>query len=78
MRRLRRRIDICLHPRHVARTLAIALVVGTWLTLFNHGDLVLSTGFDHGLAAKVLLNYATPFVVSNWGLLARADAGGGE
>ncbi len=45
----------------------IALVVGTWLSLMNQGD-VLLTGTVPWI--KILLNYATPFTVASLGFLA--------
>lgn len=58
-------------PVHLRRTLLIAFAVGTWLNLFNHGDTLLAGAWSVRLAAKLALNYLTPFVVSNIGLLAR-------
>jgi hypothetical protein len=45
----------------------IALVVGTWLSLMNQGELI-----AHGTVPwiKILLNYVTPFVVASLGFLA--------
>jgi hypothetical protein len=40
------------------------------LNLFNHGDELLHGAMDAHLAIKLILNYLTPFVVSNFGLLA--------
>jgi len=57
-------------PVHLKRTLLIAFVVGSWLNLFNHGDELLRGAFNAQLAIKLALNYLTPFVVSNFGLLA--------
>ena len=59
----------CARPRHLRRTSTIALVVGSWLTLFNQGDVLTSGHVDSVLLIKVLLNYLTPFVVANFGLL---------
>lgn len=58
-------------PVHLRRTLLIAFAVGTWLNLFNHGDALVAGAWSLRLAAKLVLNYLTPFVVSNVGLLAR-------
>lgn len=58
-------------PVHLKRTLLIAFVIGTWLNLFNHGDELARGALSLALLAKVALNYLTPFVVSNAGLLAR-------
>ncbi|MDN5924903.1 MAG: hypothetical protein L0H70_07880 [Xanthomonadales bacterium] len=62
---------VVLTPVHLRRTLLIAFVVGTWLNLFNHSDDFLQGAISLQLAGKVVLNYLTPFVVSNIGLLAR-------
>ncbi len=45
----------------------IALVVGTWLSLMNHGEAILRGEIPW---ARVFLNYATPFVVASLGFLA--------
>ena len=57
-------------PVHLKRTLLIAFVVGSWLNLFNHGDVLLHGAMSAHLAVKLVLNYLTPFIVSNFGLLA--------
>lgn len=57
-------------PVHLKRTLLIAFVIGTWLNLFNHGDELLRGAFGAHLAIKLALNYLTPFIVSNAGLIA--------
>ncbi|TJY55958.1 hypothetical protein E4T66_20390 [Sinimarinibacterium sp. CAU 1509] len=56
-------------PTHLRRTGTISLVVGTWLTAFNQGDALLSSGLSSMLGLKIFLNYLTPFVVANLGLL---------
>lgn len=57
-------------PVHLKRTLLIAFAVGSWLNLFNHGDELLRGVMNAHLAVKLALNYLTPFIVSNFGLLA--------
>lgn len=57
-------------PVHLKRTALIAFVVGSWLNLFNHGDELIHGVMNAHLAGKLVLNYVTPFVVSNIGLLA--------
>jgi hypothetical protein len=57
-------------PVHLNRTALIALAVGTWLNLFNHADELIKGVMNVHLAGKLALNYLTPFVVSNIGLLA--------
>lgn len=62
-------------PVHLKRTLLIAFVIGTWLNLFNHGDEFAHGVMNAALLGKLVLNYLTPFVVSNAGLLARTRHG---
>ncbi|MGN6312399.1 MAG: hypothetical protein ACTHMO_01410 [Rhodanobacteraceae bacterium] len=69
--RARELVAIALRPVHLRRTALLALVVGTWLTAFNHGDELWRDGLDARLDAKIALDYLTPFIVSNVGLLAR-------
>lgn len=64
-------LKICVQPTHLTRTGTITLVVGTWLTLFNHGDYIMAGQIRPRLWFKIFLNYLTPFVVSNLGLLSR-------
>jgi len=61
---------VVIAPVHLKRTLLIAFVVGTWLNLFNHGDELLRGVMNAQLAGKLVLNYLTPFIVSNAGLVA--------
>lgn len=68
---MRRIFESVLHPAHLRRTGLIAFLVGTWLTAFNQGDVILAGGFDFGVIVKITLNYFTPFVVANLGLLSR-------
>lgn len=70
---VRRSVAVCLHSQHLKRTCSISLLVGTWLTLFNQGDVLLAMDLTPALAGKIVLNYLTPFVVSNWGLISRKD-----
>ncbi len=60
---------ICLYPPHQRRTATIGLVVGTWLTLVNQGNLLWAGRVTASIGLKILLNYLTPFVVANLGLL---------
>jgi hypothetical protein len=77
---LREAIRICAEREHLRRTIRIALVVGTLLTLINQLDVILR-GDATGLTwVKAGLNYCVPFVVSNLGLLAGkpGEAGSGS
>jgi hypothetical protein len=67
----RRTMTVVLDPPHLRRTLLIALVVGSWLTVINLGDQWWQGPRDGVLCLRSLLNMLTPFVVANLGLLAR-------
>lgn len=69
MNRVINSLKVCLERSHIVRTAGIALVVGTWLTLFNHATTLL--GLDLALWVRVVLNYLTPLAVANWGLISR-------
>jgi hypothetical protein len=73
---LRESLKICFRREHLSRTVKIALVVGTILTLINQLDVIVKGNADTLTWVKCGLNYCVPFVVSNLGLLAgkRADA----
>jgi hypothetical protein len=64
-------LKVCCRWSHLKATGGIALFVGTWLTFVNQADVIAAQGFDKTLLVKIALNYLTPFVVSNLGLLAR-------
>jgi hypothetical protein len=73
---LRAALRICFRREHLRRTIKIALVVGTILTLINQLDIILKGNADTLTWVKCGLNYCVPFIVSNLGLLAgkRAEA----
>ncbi len=56
-------------PRHLWRTLLITLLVGVWLSLFNEGMVLFDGPWDFQLVSKVFLNFLTPFIVANLGLV---------
>jgi hypothetical protein len=51
----------------VRRCVKVAAVVGTILTLINHGDTVLAGDVTPLLMAKICLNYVVPFLVCSAG-----------
>ncbi|MGJ8668949.1 MAG: hypothetical protein ACSHXK_05600 [Oceanococcus sp.] len=61
-------------PAHLRRTGLIALLVGSWLTAINVGDQIILAQWSGGLLLKIAMNYLTPFVVANMGLLSRDQA----
>ncbi len=63
-------LRICFKREHLRRTVMIALVVGTILTLINQLDIIVKGNADTLTWVKSGLNYCVPFVVSNLGLLA--------
>lgn len=69
---LRGLLQVCLRPAHLSRTGGVSILVGTWLTVVNHG-MLWAEGVSIVLALKIFLNYVTPFVVANAGLLSRID-----
>lgn len=71
LRAISRTLAVCAAPRYLRRTATIGVVVGTWLTFMNHGDALLYGSPSWELTTRVALNYLTPFVVSNLGLLSR-------
>jgi len=60
---------VCLAPRNLRSTLAVAAVVGTLLVLINQLDVVMNGGFGPRFWLKAGLTYLVPFLVSNYGLV---------
>jgi hypothetical protein len=63
-------LRIVFRREHLRRTVTIALVVGTILTLINQLDVILKGDATVLTWLKCALNYCVPFIVSNLGLLA--------
>ncbi|MBI3042281.1 MAG: hypothetical protein HYY78_05595 [Betaproteobacteria bacterium] len=64
-------LNVCCRWEHLRATGGVALLVGSWLTLVNQADIIAAQGVDAVILLKVVINYLTPFVVSNIGLLVR-------
>jgi hypothetical protein len=60
---------VCLHPGHLRKTVAVALIVGTLLFFINQFDVVLAGHASTLTWLKVGLTYVVPFCVSNYGVL---------
>ena len=73
--RLAQLVKLCGQPQHLRRTVTIAVIVGSWLTLFNQGEALWAAQASFALLLKVFLNYLTPFVVANLGLLSSVKKG---
>lgn len=73
---------LCLAPSTLRRTLKIALIVGTLLSLINQGDIILAGQANVLTWVRVLANYVIPWAVSSVGFLSaragRATAGSGR
>jgi hypothetical protein len=67
---VRQALRICFRREHLRRTVKIALVVGTILTLINQLDVIVKGDATTITWVKAGLNYCVPFIVSNLGLLA--------
>jgi hypothetical protein len=61
------------------RTVTVALVVGTLLTVINQGDRLVSGDADLVVALRIAANYLIPWVVSSIGYIsARRAASAGD
>ena len=58
-------MDLAFSDETPKKAFFTALVVGTVLTVINHGDVILSGNYPPPL--KVLLTYCVPFCVTTWG-----------
>jgi hypothetical protein len=67
---IRDALRICFRRELLRRTITIALVVGTILTLINQLDVIVKGDANTLTWIKCGLNYCVPFIVSNLGLLA--------
>ena len=57
------------------RTITIALIVGTVLTLINQLDRILAGEITTGVKLKIAANYAVPWIVSSVGYISARRAG---
>ena len=64
--------DALRHPPMVRRSLTVALVVGSLLTLLNQGDILLAGNWNNDLFWKIPLTYCVPFCVATFGALSNA------
>ena len=59
------------HPM-LRRSLVVAIVVGTILTVLNQGDIIFSGSWKGDLYWKVPLTYCVPFCVATYGALSNS------
>jgi len=64
-----------MHRPLVARSLIIALIVGTILTAINQGNVILGGDASAALAWKIPLTYAVPYCVATVGALLNSRVG---
>ena len=57
------------HMPMVRRSLKVAVVVGSVLTLLNQGDTLFSGAWPNALYWKIPLTYCVPFLVATFGAL---------
>jgi hypothetical protein len=60
------------HRSMVRRSLMVALVVGSLLTLLNQGDVLFAGSWKSTLYWKIPLTYCVPFCVATYGSLSNA------
>jgi hypothetical protein len=65
---------VCRNPTTLRRTVRIALVVGTVLTIINQLDVIIGGDATWLTGLKIAMNYCVPFIVSNLGVLAARPA----
>ena len=58
-----------LHTPMLRRSLIVAIVVGSILTLLNQGDLLITGAWSDSLYWKIPLTYCVPFMVGTYGAL---------
>jgi hypothetical protein len=62
-------VSVALTPRHLKRTLSVALIVGTAFFTMNQLGVIVDGRATAVVWLKALLTYLTPMLVSNFGLL---------
>ena len=60
------------HLTMLRRSLSVAVVVGTVLTLLNQGDIIFAGDWKSALYWKVPLTYCVPFCVATYGALSNS------
>jgi hypothetical protein len=63
-------VETCRRPANLKRTLTIAAIVGTVLSMINEGGAIIHGNVTGATSWKIALNFVVPFIVSNLGVLA--------
>lgn len=71
-------LDHCRDAAAMRRTLLVALVVGTLLTVINQGDRILDGDVDAVASLRIAANFVIPFCVSSIGFISARRARGGR
>lgn len=66
MNKLSAWLQIAGRPLVVKRSMKVALLVGTLLTVINQGEVLWSGGFSFEIALKIMLTYCVPYAVSTY------------
>jgi hypothetical protein len=62
-------VSVAITPRHLKRTLSVAVVVGTAFFTMNQFGVIVDGHATALVWLKAVLTYLTPLMVSNFGLL---------
>jgi len=62
-------VGVCCYPRHLRRTIGVALLIGIVLFSINHLDTVIGGHATTSTWVKGALTFLVPFCVSNYGVL---------
>ncbi|NQZ80683.1 MAG: nitrate/nitrite transporter NrtS [Colwellia sp.] len=59
-------LAVAIERKILRRSLIIAAIVGTILTLINHGDIIISGNIQTTHLVKIVLTYFVPYAVSTY------------
>ncbi len=62
-------LSLALDRETVRRSTKVGLIVGTVLVCINHGDALLAGNIDMNRAAKMILTYFVPYLISTYASL---------
>ena len=68
-------LSIARRPLVVKRSMKVALVVGTLLTLINQGSVLLAGQLSLDALLKILLTYCVPYIVSTYAAVGAIQEG---
>ena len=71
-------VSVVLAPRHLKKTMSVAVVVGTAFVTMNQLGIILDGHATALVWVKAVLTYLTPLLVSNYGLLSASRRAAGD